>query len=252
MSRTFAQLDSKVYQRLGGLPPEWLPLNLVHTMVVQAANIKTLETRISDSNIELSTTIAFTPTALIHNITSLIGKSIVAWVEQDLDGVYYPIEVVGLAQLTDYSNVGRLVCSVWSEAATSVGVQPIQYIQFNFVPTSPLRIRFDTETVKESLADVSSLPDDFQDLIVMKAENSCIPRIKLNASLNLLRSEDRRQDYGAILNALDGIYAQNVIEMRDLEAAWKVWAFREKGLQTPFTKATPTGRSLYGDIRGRY
>ena len=75
-----SELDSRVFLGLEAAS-EWLSLDDVHNVCVQRLNARTMQARSSSINVLLGVSDEFTPTASPYDITSLIGKSVPAFLE---------------------------------------------------------------------------------------------------------------------------------------------------------------------------
>lgn len=243
---SLAELNSRVFLGLGGPPPEVCELQDIHNAVVQALNVRAAFSRLSNTNVILSTTSDFVINSLQQTIS--IGKGVPVGVEMRLDGCrYYPIRIVNALEISKYSayglqnpiNVNDLACAFYSNENGQ------HFIQFNYYPTNPIRIRYDADTVKTGMDNGSPLPDHVNELIVLEAQNKLIPRIKLKISQNMVRNEQERKDAQFILGTWDGVYAQNNADINPLETLWAVWSFRERRSESNVNRRTPRGRNLY-------
>lgn len=252
MSVTIAELNSRVYADLP-LSEEYADVIDVHRSVVQKLNVRTSFSRSgSDINVLLSTTAEFTPTTRDYDITALIGKGIPAWLEckyNDLgvSDTFLQVRIVNLSELGDYRTAGIFAAAFWAEESTVVGTPATQYVSFTDIPNSPCRIRYDKDGVRQTLADISALPDHVSDLVVKEAENVLIPRIKVKLAMDMRRNGDLQKSAGIILQTLDGVYQQNMMDIEPLKKLWEIWAFRARNAQTNFNKPTPSSRGLYAD-----
>lgn len=249
MTVSLGQLDSRVFLGLAAAG-EYTTLSDIHDVVVQRLNARTMQSRTSDINVLLGTTAEFTPDSVPYDITSLIGKSVPCWVEtkQNLvDGIdwWSSVRIVNQNQFNDYKNMGAFACSFYGDETSSTTAQPVQYISFTYLPVRPCRIRFDRDDQRTDIDSDIILPDNLSELIVLEAQNSLIPRIKNMLALGLRRDAEGRQDAALILNTLDGIYAQNMIDIKPLDAQWRVWCFRARDSQTSFNLPVPASEALY-------
>lgn len=255
MSVSLGQLDNRVFQGLAAAA-EFLSLEDVHNAVVQRLNTRTMESRTSDINVLLGTSAEFTPDAVPYDVTSLIGKSVPCWVETKgdlLNGVqyWYPVRSVNQSDLNDYARMGAFACSFYSEESTGDVLQPVQYISFTFLPVRACRIRYDRDNQRTALDADIILPDNLSELIVLEAQNSLIPRIKLAMGMRLRSDEEGRRDAAAISQSLQEIYLQNVVDIKPLDAQWKVWAFRDRAAQDSHNNPTPRSEGMYAGGRNR-
>lgn len=247
MSTTIAQLNDRVYLELGELAAEFCDLDKIHNAVVQHNSILTAHSRESSINVLLGVTPSFTPTTTEYNITSLIGKGIPAWIEkQDDDDVWRPMRVVPLVQLADYTAMGMLAAAFYAEDSATGSTDPVQYVAFSFVPSTAVRIRFDRDTVKKNLTENTELPDHVAELMVKRVQNSVIPRIKAQIVLKSRNDAELRKLSKDLRDTLSEIHAQNEMDMKPLQALWKIWAFKDRGNESSFNKPTPSGRTAYG------
>ncbi len=255
MTVSIAELDSRVFLGLEAAG-ELLDLDNIHNAVVQKLNIRTMQARSSDLNILLGLSDEFTPTASPYDITSLIGKSVPAWVETKstvLNGVdwWYPTRIVPFSQFNDYQRMGKFAVSFYGEEADSDTDQATQFLAFTYLPAAVCRIRFDRDGTRKGLDSDMLLPDHFAELIIMEAQNVIIPRLKLKLNMGLRRDEEGRKDAEAIREALTEVYMQNKMDIVPFEAEYKIWMYRDRSAQTNFNNPSPSGRSMYSDFRRR-
>lgn len=253
MSVSLAELNSRVFLGLEAAG-EYLQLDKIHNYVIQHLNVLTMQSRTSSVDVLLGVSDEFTPTDVTTNITSLIGKGVPSWIETRYQPMtttqsfwWAPIRVVPFVQMNDFRTMGSFCCSFYSEELNSPTAEQVQYVLFSYLPAAVCRIRFQRDIVRQELDAVMLLPDRFGDLVVMKTENSVIPRVKQALALGLRRDEEGRKDAALILATLSEIYAQNLIDIRPLELEWRNWAYRDRAEQTSFNKPTPGGRGLYGN-----
>ena len=250
MSKTIGELNARVFLDLD-LAKEYCDIIDVHRAVTSRLNVRLGFARAgSDTNVRLKTSSEFTPTALQHDITALIGNGTPAWLEmQDTADDFFPVRIVNYSQLADFMNNGIMAAAFWAEDAdVNSANEPVQYVSFSYLPTGACRIKYDLDEEKLLVAQVSALPDGIAELIVLEAVNSLIQKkIKPKMAVDLRGNEELRKDYREIVAALDGMFAQNLLEIRDLNALFIDWAFRSRDVQTSFNKPTPSGRNLYGD-----
>lgn len=246
MSVIIAEIDSRVLSDLD-LPSEWLSIDAVHNAVVQRLNVRTMQERFGNANTLLSKSTEFTPTVLQTDITSLVSKGVPAFVEYQVNEVFTPMRVVNLAELDDYYRASRMACAFWAEDTVTVGSEAVQYLQFSILPVTPCRIRYDRDAVKLRMSDKIPSLDSLAELIVLEAENSLIPRANTKIAMNFIRNEQERKDGQLIVSLLNGIYEQNVLDMKPLIRLWEVAVWGERGTETDFDRLVPSGRSLYSD-----
>lgn len=253
MSTSLGELDSRVFL---GLSPaaEFLQLEDVHDSVIQHLNVRTSQSRTSDINVLLATTDEFTPTTAQYDITSLIGKGIPKWLEVQSATYsggpwWYPVRSVALAQFNDYQRAGALAVAFRGDDPDNDTEQATQYVDFTYIPGCPCRIRFDRDSQRTAVDADSLLPDNVVQLIVLEAQNSLIPRIKMAAALRLRNDAEGRKVYAVFADALQNVYAQNVIDIEPLDMLWRVWAFRDRSAPTAFTKPTASSQALYPAAR---
>jgi hypothetical protein len=254
MSTTLAELNDRVYLELGETASEFLPVDVVHNAVVQAHNLRASQTRLSSINVVLATTPQFTPTGLQYNVTSLIGDGTPIRVEYLADdGInpaqWIPMRVIPLASMSDYQAAGILAATFEGDDSATSGVDPVEYINFTFLPAGPVRIRFDRDLVRKLLTDDSLLPDHVAELMVKDAIVFVIPRLKLEIDVSSRRDPELRAIKNDLKGTLDDMRRQILeIDGPPLIALWKNWAFRDRGAETSFNKPTPSSRGLYGPI----
>lgn len=247
MSVTIGEINGRVFVELDTLA-DYLSADDVHRAVVQTLNVRTEFTRSADTNRLLATTSEFTPTTLAHNITAEIGLGSPAWIEckNSADDRFYPIRVVSLVELEEYTKRGILAAAFWGDDTGHGSAAADQYVQFSFLPPSVCRIRYDRDLVRIGTSGNSLLPDHVADLISKEAQVSLIGRAKLKLAQDLRRDEATRQDAKLILAMVDDYRATLVnIEIPKLERLWEIWAFR--AVNVPFNNPTPSGRGQYGD-----
>jgi len=243
---TLSELDWRVYEGLEAAQ-EYLDINAVHNVVIQRLNARTIQSRSSTANVLLTTSDEFTPTSVLYDITSLIGKSVVAfietkWTQQSNLEVWRNIRVVPLNQLNDYIAMGALACAFYGEESDT---DVTQYVKFSVIPGGVCRIRYDRDGTREGLDSEILLPDELSELIVLEAQNSLISRIKLKLSMGLRRDAEGRTDAKMIWEALNDIFVQNLRDAEPLYAQWKLWAFSDRAKEDNFNLPTPRSGILY-------
>lgn len=250
MPVTLSELDNRIFSGLQAAA-EYLTLTDVHDACVQELNLRTQESRSSDVNVLLGTTPEFTPDATPYDITSMIGKSVPAWLEMQtvlLSGItwWYPVRNVSLNQLNDYQRIGGLAVAFYGDEPADDVSQATQYAAFTYLPARPCRIRFDRDNQRTAMAADILLPDNISELIVLGAQNRLIPRIKLQIAMRLRKDEEGRGLAGPLIQALDDIRQQNLmVDMPPLVAQWKVWCYRDRAAQDPHNLPTPQSSSMY-------
>lgn len=249
MSVSLGEIDNRVFMGLAAAA-EFMTLEDVHNATVQRLNARTMQSRSSDINVLLGTSETFTPDETPYDVTSLIGKGVPAWVE--IQGYivneiqqWYPIRVVNMNQLNDYQRIGMPAVAFYGDETSSSTAQPVQYMAWTYLPTRPCRIRFDRDGQRTALESDIILPDNVSELVVLEAQNSLIPRIKFAIAMRMRSDEEGRKIAGGLASALDGIRAQNEIDMVPLFTQWKIWAYRDRAAQTSFNLPTPAGQALY-------
>lgn len=249
MSVTLSELDDRVFMGLAAAA-EYLTLTDVHNATVQRLNARTMQSRTSDINVLLGTSDTFTPTETPYDVTDLIGKGVPAWVEVQGYIVnqieqWYPVRVVNMNQLNDYQRIGMPAVAFYGDETESSTAQPVQYMAWTYLPTRPCRIRFDRDGQRTALASDIILPDNLSELVVLDAQNSLIPRVKFAIAMRMRSDEDGRKIAGGLMAALDGIYAQNKVDIEPLHTQWKVWCYRDRAAQTSFNLPTPSSSANY-------
>ena len=252
-----SELDSRVFLGLEAAS-EWLSLDDVHNVCVQRLNARMMQARSSSINVLLGVSDEFTPTASPYDITSLIGKSVPAFLEvrylnQSEIAVWQQVRIVPLNALGDYQAMGVFAASFYGEELNDDTSQAVQYLAFTFVPGGVCRIRFDREGERIALNAAILLPDNLSELVVLESQNSLISRIKFNIGMDMRRDKELREIAPALLGALDGIYMQNMMDIKPLNAQWAIWAFKDRAVESNFNLPTPDGSGLYAGVgtRGR-
>lgn len=246
MAVTIAELNYRVFLGLGNLPDEYLPLEEVHNAVVQRLSARSGWTELGTPNTLRSTSEEFTPTQNIYEITSLIGKGTPLWIEQKLDtNKWIPLRIVNLADIGGFYENGIQACAFYAEDSSNAETDLAQFVEFAFLPPAACRIKFARDLLRKALNDKSPLPDETAELIVLEAQNTIIPRIKLKIAMNMQRNEQSRLDLQPVMQALDSMYLQNMEDARPLERLWAVKSFRASSNQHNFNNPTPSGRRFY-------
>lgn len=248
MSTSFAELNSRLFMELEAAA-EFLQLDKIHNAIVQVHNIRAMQSRFSSVNVLLALSEEFTPTEVVHDITTLINQGVPQWIEVESDtDEWIPIRVVPLVSLQDYRIIGTMAAAFegldQSYKGDDEGVT--QNIHFSYLPSGACRIRFEADHERTALSGNMVLPDHLADLIIKEAEQQIIPRIKLAMGMRMRRDEELKSILDVVLGALNEIYAQNERDILNLLSLWKVWAFRNRSTSPNFTKPTPSGRNFYG------
>lgn len=248
MGTSFAELNDRVYLELE-IVSDFLSVDKIHNAVVQRHNIRVQQSRTSTGNVLLGVTASFTPTEKKHDITALIGKGVPVAIEcLDEDGTtWLPLRVTNPNYLTDYTHLGVIAVAFSGEETASNTTEPTQYAEFSLLPGRPCRIKFDRDLVRKYLTDLMLLPDSVAELMIKEAQNSIIPRLKASIDVQSRNDKELRQIARDLKQSLTEIQQQNLLEIKQLEALWKIWAFKDRSSENSFNKPTPSGRSLYGN-----
>ncbi len=256
MAVSIAELNSRVFLSLEPAA-EFLNLDRIHNAVVQKLNIRTMQTRMSDINVLIGLSDEFTPTASPHDITALIGKGVPAWIEAKTivpsgPDWWQQIRVVNLSEINNYQAMGALAAAFYGDETASSTAQPTQYVAFSYLPNAVCRIRFDRDGQRTDPDSDMILPDNLAELIVREAQNDLIPSIKMAMAFRKRNDDELAKIAPDLLAALNEVYMQNEKTIKDLDALWKVWAFRPRDVQTSFNKPTPSGANLYPGGRNNW
>jgi hypothetical protein len=246
MSLTIAQINSAVKLGLGDPDKSICDAKLIHYAVRNAVAGFTRTLRSSDTNRPLSTSATFTPTAAPYNITSLVSRGVVAWVEVQEGQRWRDLRCVPKAQLEDAYDAGENACAMWTDESN------ITYLDFSYPvntqSSSVYRLQFDKDIVNVGLGDETVFPESLSPLIELSAQNTCIARIKLNLS-NLIEDQDeqKRKTIALQLNAWDGMLAQNALDLKQIWLPeWRTFKNRTRTAQNQRRLPNKSGRGLYG------
>jgi len=245
MSTSISEINDRVYLELE-VAAEFLSVDKIHNAVVQRHAVRTAQAGSSAVNVLLGVTPSFTPTVVDYNVSSLIGKGVPAFLEYQVGSDWKPMRIINLNQVADYAILGVLAAAFHSEDSASSSVEPVQYLKFTQVPGTACRIRFDRDIVRLGIADNILLPDNVSELIVKEAENMLIPRIKASIDVRCRNDKDLRVIARDLKQSLSEIQAQNQLEIKDLMALWRQWAFSDRAAESSFNKPTPSSRGQYG------
>lgn len=246
MSTSISEINDRVYLELE-VAAEFLSVDKIHNAVVQRHAVRTAQAGSSAVNVLLGVTPSFTPTTVDHDISALIGKGIPAWLQYLVDDDWKPMRIINLNQVADYAMLGVLAAAFHSETSATSSVEPVQYVTFTELPGTPCRIRFDRDIVRLGIADNILLPDNVSELIVKEAENMLIPRIKASIDVRCRNDKELRIIARDLKQSLSEIQEQNKLEIKDLMALWRQWAFTDRAAGgTSFNKPTPSSRGQYG------
>lgn len=256
MSTSIAELNSRVFLSLTAAA-EFLDLTQVHNAVVARLNIRTMQSRNSAENVLLGTSDEFTVTDLDHDITSLIGKGVIAWVEtrnanENTLVNWTNIRVVPLSQLNDYKQMGAMACAYYGDEPASATAQATQYLKFTFRPGGVCRIRFDRDGERKNLDSDTLLPGNISELIVREAQNDLIATIQTAIGFRMRSDEELRKFAPPILQGLAAMFQTNLGLIRDLDSVWRVWAFSDRAKESNFDQPTPRSSANYPGRRGGF
>ena len=248
MAVTIAELNSRVILGLGlGFAlPDFCSLEEIHNAVVRRLSVRTAWTELGTPNTAGSMSAEFTPTVVQYDITALIGKGSPLWIELKVDDRWQPVRVVNQTELSDFYAQGAFACAFYAQDSATEGSDLTQYVEFTFIPSAAVRIHYRRDLIRISMVDKSALPDEIAELIVLEAEQTLIPRIKMKMAMNMNRNEKSRQDLQPVFSAIEGIYMQNVVDIAPLLRLWTVQSFGEKGQAKSFNKPTPRSGGFYG------
>src|SRR5438128_1453355 len=118
MATDIATLNSRVFLGLEAAT-EYLSLDKVANAVLQNLNKRTMQTRSSSTHELVAISPEFTVIDLAMDITSMVGKSVIDWIECRYDGIaqtnrWIPVRVVPRVQLDSYRSMGSFACSFYS------------------------------------------------------------------------------------------------------------------------------------------
>lgn len=243
MSLTIAQLNSAVFVGLGEPDKAICDPMLIHYAVRNAVFLFTRQMRATDTNQPLSLTAEFTPTASPYEITSLINKSTVSWVERKEGDRWQTVRAVNKAFLEQFHNSGNPAVAVYSDETNKT------YLDFSHTvgsqSTGVYRLWYDKDAVLVSHASEVLMPDSMAPLIELTAQNSVIARLKLRLA-ERIEDEEQRKILVLQINAWDGIIAQNNLELIEWRREWRRTKNRQRTAQNQDRLPNKTGRGLYG------
>ncbi len=147
--------------------------------------------------------------------------------------------------------MGRFAASFYGEELDDDTSQAVQYVAFSYLPGGVCRIRFDRDGERTALNAAILLPDNLSELIVLESQNSIISRIKFKIAMDMRRDKELQKIAPALMAALGEIYLQNTVDIKPLDAEWRVWAYRDRAAETNFKLPTPSGANLYPSSRSR-
>lgn len=245
MSLTIAQINSGVYQALGSPDASLVDPLQIHYAVRNAVMLMTKQMRAGDTNQPLSISSSFLPTASPFEITSQMSgeKSTVAWLERQEGTRWKVVRVVNRAFLENDYDANLPSAAVYSDE------QNRTFIAFSTVipPTSTqnYRVLYDKDPVTVTKATEVLIPDSFAPYVEMLAQNSLIPRVKIQLA-ERIEDEEQRRIIGLQLEAWDGIIAQNALDMQEWRRLWKSHIHRQRTAQTQDRLPNKRGRFFYG------
>lgn len=243
MSLTIAQINSGVFLGLGEPDGSVCDPMAIHYAVRSAVHLLTRQMRAADTNQPLSLSAEFTPTGSPHEITSLVAKGEVAWLERKEGSRWKTVRVVNKAFLENYHESRLPVAAIYSDETSKT------YIDFSVVidanSTQIYRLWFDKDVVLAAKASESLIPDSFAPYIELLAQNTCIARIKRNLA-ERIENEEERRIINLQLETWDGLLAQNSFEIRDWRVQWKRHIHRQRTAQTQDRLPNKSGRTFYG------
>ena len=201
--------------------------------------------RESDNNQVLSLSAEFTPTTTPYDISSLIGKGTAAWLETQVNNLWYPVRCVSLADLQSYNNQGSNAASFYGDGDGN------QFIAFSYTPptsdANAYRIRYDADSIGTSLAVTDyPIPDSFQPYIELLAMQPLIVKIRKNLA-ERCENEAERELLNVKLQTWSDLYAENKRQiMEDWKPLWDTWKNRSRTAQTQNRLPSRSGRGFYG------
>lgn len=248
MSLSIGSINAGIYLGLGKPDPSLIELDEIHYSVRDVVTRLTKRLRYSDENQVLGVTAPFTPTASPYNITSLIGKGTIAWLEKYEDSRWVPLQVVNKVHTNETRETGRETAAVYGTEAGST------YLEFSYAlsaaSTIQYRLQYDADTVDTSIAATDMpIPDSFQPMIEMMGIQGVIPKIKRNIAERAENDVERRQ-IQLRLSTWDDMFAYNEKTlMRDWTPLWKEFLYRKRGAQSQGCLPAKSGKGLYGGRR---
>lgn len=245
---TIAELMSRVYLGLKSVN-DHIDLDEVNDAVVQAGIIRTAFTRQSTTNVLQSISDTFTPDELNYDITSLIGKGTLDFVEGFFGDRWRPIRVVDANEISRFGPY-NLACAFYVNDAPLNSA--VAYLQFSVLPNALCRIRYSSDAIQTQTQQENPLPDSVVQLIVAEAQNICIPKIITRIGADGMRDKADLKLIQFTAAGLAGIAASNEGMIKKLDALWQIWAFRDRSADSPFNSPTPSSKSAYGNPFGPY
>lgn len=239
MNLLIAQINFAVFVGLGSPDASVCSPTDIHYATRKAVTLMTKQMRAADTNQPLSLSATFTPTSSPHEVTALVGKSEIAWIERQEGTRWKPIRVVNKAFLENYVAAAAVYSDesnkTYIDFSTDVGAES----------STVYRLWYDKDAVPTLKASETLIPDSFSPYPEMLAQNTLIAGVKLKIA-SAIENEEERRIIALKLEAWDGKIAQNMLELPEWRHLWKRYIHRNRTAQTQDRLPRKSGRGFYG------
>ncbi len=230
---------------------DYLTVVDIHRAVVQTLNVLTRTAALGSSGVMLAVSDPITVTDKQMVVTSDIGIGTPVGLEiynpSNPNGLYYPVRIVNRQVLPRYEMASILAVAFWALDEGNPLNPLTQYMEFSILPNAQVRILFDRDTIRTDTGAASPLPDHLDDLVVKKACNLLLPRVKLRINKDYRRDEESREIYRDMLKAIDDVFVSNREQIKEYHPLYMVWWTRDRAAEDGYDLPTPNSRSLYSD-----
>lgn len=244
---TNAELASRVYLNLKAVN-DHIDLDELMDAVVQVGIIRTAFSRESTTHVLGTISDTFTPDVLNYDITSLIGKGTIDFVEHFVGNRWRPIRPADANNINEYG-----LNLAWAFYVNDAPLNSaVRYLQFSVLPNALCRIRYSSDAIQTQTQQINPLPEHVMQLIVCEASNVCIPKIITRIGADGVRDKADLKLLQPVLAGLAGMVASNDGMIKKLDALWQIWAYRDRSADSPFKNPTPSSKAAYGNPFGPY
>lgn len=245
MATTFAQLNSELWLALNKVERHLCDRDEMHYALRRSVTVRTGQARASDNNQPVSVSAEFTPVASPHEITALVAKGTVAWVEMQANSRWQPLRSVNRVFLEEMFRQSINAVAVYGDETNKT------YLDFSFPvnsnSTQVYRIWFDVDIVPTVNTSEILIPDHLVPLLIIDAEQELIPKITLRLAESVEnQDEQKRKAVMLQIAAWDGIKAQNAVNLKTKwEPLFRRWKNRSRTAQNMSRLPAKSGKGMY-------
>ncbi len=249
-----AQLNSSVHLQLGQPDVSLISPMEIHFAVKNAVTLHTRQLRNADQNSPISLSAEFTPTVSPYDITALVAKGEIAWMERQDGTVHWrPLRAINLAFLEDMYRDGVESFAVYTDEAN------LMWAKFSepkgAESTTTYRIWFDKDIVLTGHGDDALFPESLVQVPILTASIELVQKINLRLA-SAIEDEESRKLMQVKIGAYNDLAARCELSLnRDWLPLFRRHKNRSRTAQNqtklrPFMTNTHPARSGYFSLTG--